>query len=402
MFGVSTKLQRVLRLIFNKKDSINDIKSLYSVCETDDDKTVMSNLYSILSRAVNCHIENFKDLKQALLDLHEAYELYYRTQGDALLDANEILRWWDSEKYGYADEHDKFWKLKIITDSDFIPYKSMTEEEYHIIYDILYNDACGTCAYDVVATYYNEYKTPIGRKVALKHWSKWFRKIIDNLQNYKQKATEGDVCIYIPFLDGYRETATHVIELFTMAEDSAILLGESDGESVNIENPTRLQRVESMYDIFWSWVERLCQEVNNEEGNIIYDEMVRRGLCPNTKTTNEVNLYRKKYIGTDESSLVKEEKSTTEDVKEKSIKDRTAVIYYMLKDKVEIPIIQKVAHFVCCPNKEYKGADANDTIYTYIAHPNEKFLDKDDRIEYIAEMLTKYKYEEDYIKKNIK
>jgi hypothetical protein len=91
------------RLIFNKKDSINDIKSLYSVCETDDDKTVMSNLYSILSRAVNCHIENFKYLKQALLDLHEAYELYYRTQGNALLDANEILRWWDSEKYGYAD-----------------------------------------------------------------------------------------------------------------------------------------------------------------------------------------------------------------------------------------------------------------------------------------------------------
>lgn len=397
-----TPLESILELIFDNKESIKDINSLYSIFETDNDKNMIHVIISTLSHAVNCHIENFKDLKNTLLDLYEAYKQYLYKDVLDFADVCEILRLWDSEKYGYADEHDKFWKLKVITDSDFIPYKSMTEEEYHIIYDILYNDACGTCAYDVVATYYNEYKTPIGRKVALKHWSKWFQRIIDNLQNYIQNVKEGDVCVYIPFLDKYKETATHVMDLFIMAQDSAFFLGETDGETVTIENTKGVKRVPSMCDIFEKWALNLQFEESAEEANVIYDEMVRRGLSHNIKTINEVNLYRKKYIGTDESSLVKEEKSTTEDVKEKSVKDRTAVIYYMLKDKVEIPIIQKVAHFVCNPTKEYKGANPNDTIYTYIAHPDEKFLDKADRIDYITEMLTKYKFEEDYIKKNIK
>ena len=62
------------------------------------------------------------------------------------------------------------------------------------------------------------------------HWCKCFQKIIDALNVYKEKAFEGDVCVYIPFLDDYKQTATHTIEVFEMAKDAAILLRETDGK----------------------------------------------------------------------------------------------------------------------------------------------------------------------------
>ena len=101
-----------------------------------------------------------------------------------------------------------------------------------------------------------------------------------------------------------------------------------------------------------------------------------------------------------EQEIVRREK--LEEQKEKTIKDRAAIIYYMLKDDVETSVIQKIIHYVCKPTKEYKGANPNDTIYTYVAHPEKSFLDKADRIDYIKETLKKYHFDEEYINKNIK
>ena len=74
----------------------------------------------------------------------------------------------------------------------------------------------------------------------------------------------------------------------------------------------------------------------------------------------------------------------------------------MLKDDVETSVIQKVIHYACSPTQEYKGANASDTIYTYVAHPEKTFLDKSYRIDYIKETLQKYNFDEEYINKIIK
>lgn len=399
---ITTKIEKVLSRIKEEQESIKDYSSLYSIFSGDEELTLIANLVSSLTRATNCHIESFEDLKQVLLDLGIAYKEYPCKTEYLLMNFCEILNWWNSEKYGYADEHDRFWKLQVITDSDFIPYKSFTEEEYHIVYDVLYNDACGSTAYDVVASYYNKYKTPIGRKVALMHWCKCFQKIIDALNVYKEKAFEGDVCVYIPFLDDYKQTATHTIEVFEMAKDAAILLRDTDVKDAPIENPDDIMAVDDMETIFTEWMDRLGEETSEEGASIIYDEMIRRGLCPNTKICNSENKYRTYIIGAYEESPAENKHVSLEEQKEKSIKDRAAIIYYMLKDDVETSVIQKIIHYVCKPTKEYKGANPSDTIYTYVAHPEKSFLDKADRIDYIKETLKKYHFDEEYINKNIK
>lgn len=399
---ITTKIEKVLSRIKEEQESIKDYSSLYSIFSGDEELTLIANLVSSLTRATNCHIESFKDLKQVLLDLGIAYKEYPCKTEYLLMNFCEILNWWNSEKYGYADEHDRFWKLQVITDSDFIPYKSFTEEEYHIVYDVLYNDACGSSAYDVVASYHNKYKTPVGRKVALMHWCKCFQKIIDALNVYKEKTFEGDVCIYIPFLNGYKATASHIIEVFEMAQDASNLLRETGEEIAQIEKPDALVKIDSMEAVFENWRDNIAQEVGEDEAIIIYDEMIRRGLCPNTKNIYKEDKYRKYYIGAQDNKPQDNERLSLEEIKEKSIKDRAAIIYYMLKDDVETSVIQKIIHYVCKPTKEYKGANPSDTIYTYVAHPEKSFLDKADRIDYIKETLKKYHFDEEYINKNIK
>lgn len=388
-------LNTVLELVVNNKDVITDRYNLYEICKESTD---LINLENHLYNASNCNITDFQKFKEALLDLHEA--LKYNEL--VISSPSEILRQWDSTKYGYADEHSKFWGLKIITDSDFIPYKTFTNEEYHIVYDIIYNDAFGNCAYDVIASYYNNYKTPIGRKVALKHWNECFKRVIANLIRLKKETKEDELCIYIPFLEDYKETATHVIELFEMAQDSANLLRNGDGANVGLENPDKIEKVDDMLTVFENWRDYLCQE-DQELAEIIHEELIRRGLNPNKRTRFKENKYRTHFIGIVEDSKLETvtNQDTWEDKKEKSIKDKSAVIYYMLKDNINTDLLQKVIHYACCPQKEYAGANPNDTIYTYIKHP-EKFLDKIDRINYIKENLEKYKFDNDYINKNIK
>ena len=401
MMPISTKLEKLLARFKEEKDAMEDYSNMYSICHTRDEHTAMSILISNLLSAANCKINTFDDLKTALIDLHEAYKQYSCKHGSIFMNPCEILNWWNPEKYGFADEHDRFWNLQIITDSDFIPYKSFTEEEYHIVYDVLYNDACGSTAYDVVASYYNKYKTPIGRKVALMHWGKCFQRIINALKIYMEKALEGDVCVYIPFLDDYKQTATHTIDVFEMAKEAVTLLRGTDGNDAPLENPDDIMVIEDMETIFEEWRDRVAQEEGNDEATIIYDEMIRRGLCPNTKTTNSENKYRRYIIGIQEKSQEEVVPPSAEKQKEKKVKDKTAVLYYMLKDKLDTVLMQKVIHYACTPQKEYKGAYPNDTIYTYVSHP-EKLLDKMDRIDYVKEELTKYKFDEDYIKRNLK
>jgi hypothetical protein len=151
-----------------------------------------------------------------------------------------------------------------------------------------------------------------------------------------------------------------------------------------LENPDDIMVIEDMETIFEEWRDRVAQEEGNDEATIIYDEMIRRGLCPNTKTTNNENKYRRYIIGIQEKSQEEVVPPSAEKQKEKKVKDKTAVLYYMLKDKLDTVLMQKVIHYACTPQKEYKGAYPNDTIYTYVSHP-EKLLDKMDRIDYVKE-----------------
>jgi hypothetical protein len=45
---------------------------------------------------------------------------------------------------------------------------------------------------------------------------------------------------------------------------------------------------------------------------------------------------------------------------------------------------------VCADNKPFKGAKPENTIYTYLAHPENRLFDKQDKIDYIKEKLDKY------------
>lgn len=237
----------------------------------------------------------------------------------------------------------------------------------------------------------------------MKQWSRVFQKIIDSLSEWKKKSKQGEVCVYIPFLREYKETASRTIHLFMMAQETIGLLLLEKVEKAPIENAECIEHVKDMDKMMEEWSQSLSEELNtNKVYNIVYDERVRRGFIPNKKVHG--NEYRRYLISAEEVDVTAIENVVTKNVEgskssKSNLKEKVAVIYSMLNDSVENELIQKVVHYAFKSDEEFVGAKASDTIYTYINKPKTQLFDKIDRINKVKEVLRKYGFSDEHISK---
>ena len=291
--------------------------------------------------------------------------------------------------------------MPVITDSDFIDYKNLSHTEYQVVYDILFNYEISPA--DIICKHYNAFKTHISRTVALKQWSRVFQKIIDSLSDWKKKSQKDEVCVCIPFLNEYQETASHTINLFLMAQEAIEILLIEKLVEAPIENPDYIEHVKDMNSMMEEWSERLSDELNtNKVYDIVYEERIRRGFIPNQKVHG--NEYRRYLISTedvDATILDNVVIKNTEGAKssKSNLKEKVAVVYSMLCDSVENDLIQKVVHYAFKSEEEFVGANASDTIYTYINKPQKQLFDKIERINKVKDVLRKYGFDEERISK---
>ena len=123
--------------------------------------------------------------------------------------------------------------------------------------------------------------------------------------------------------------------------------------------------------------------------NIIHDEIARRGFSTD-RVPDPIDNYRTKIIGI-QKTLGKEDKNDGEKPQEVATIKRVGVLYCMLSQYgVDLTGMNKICSYVCADNKPFKGAKPENTIYTYLAHPNDRLFDKQDKIDYIKEKLEKY------------
>ena len=129
-------------------------------------------------------------------------------------------------------------------------------------------------------------------------------------------------------------------------------------------------------------------EWDDELQNIIYDEIARRGFSVD-RVPDAIDNYRTKIIGIHKQH--NEEKDEGEKPEVVSTIRRVGVLYCMLSQYgVDLTGMNKICSYVCADNKPFKGAKPENTIYTYLAHPENRLFDKQDKIDYIKEKLDKY------------
>lgn len=102
-------------------------------------------------------------------------------------------------------------------------------------------------------------------------------------------------------------------------------------------------------------------------------------------------LYQKKEIPNEQVDAEAMLSSNSKQVNGTSNKNRTAVLYYMLRSKLDLETIIKIANYVT--NKDYDITNkANNSAYKYI-HKPELFREKNENIAYIVQALKKYGFE---------
>lgn len=290
------------------------------------------------------------------------------------------------------EEYYSLSELEIITDSQFINFKNLSNEDISIIYEVMLNGALGCSPYDVIVYHYNLYKTPIGRKVILKHWGDYFQYIIEKLEAYNRSTIKGSWCVYIPFLNEYKRSSQYTIKLFKMAKDATELIRELDGEKLQMEKAESLIVVGPMSDLFQKWKSEVLNEGDMLKAEVIDDEMMRRGII-----LGEPKQSREKYWSLCISSKKQDNDYYKEEGRTISKVEKAGVLYYMLRDCADDSLIYKVLHYVLNTGKQFKGADANDTIYTYIKHP-ERFL-TNNKMWRIVDILDAYHFPDEVIEK---
>ena len=278
----------------------------------------------------------------------------------------------------------------------------LIRDDYRVIYGILYNDVQGSAdAYDVIASTFNSYNSQIQRKATMMRWQRIIQTAMKRMDKAMDSVEEDtSIEVNVPFLD-YCDSVKHTRQIFLGALDVIELLLETDGKeelpySDEVALPTTM--FEDMETFMINANEGECG-LDSLWGNAIANEMIDRGLLHKDKFQT-VYSYRESLVGTFKP---KADKKPVVSRKGISNINKVGVLYYMLKDSVvDIKTMNRIAHYFLVNEDEFKGTNgSNDSIYTYISHP-ERLTDKQDKIDYIKEQLAKYGFDEGFIAKHVK
>ena len=255
--------------------------------------------------------------------------------------------------------------------------------------------------YDVIANHYNNIQTPIFKIVRLKEWKSLIVNTLERLNKWKDDFKDASLIVKVPFV-GYSHYLDDAIRRYTSALDTiTILIDNNIRENIPLENPDMFTEMPSLRELMMDYELELEEEGYLDDAWAVHQERIQRGFIRN-EVIEDKNAYRTILIGKDDVKTNIKQSEITENqqiIEEDPAIRRASVLYYMLKDKVDINLMHKVIHFATNAKKEYKGSNANDTIYTYLQHPEDRFLDKGYKIDYIKENLKKYKFSEEDIKK---
>ena len=354
--------------------------------ERQIDVDLCNSIINELRGIFNARVETIQDLKRALLDIKS-----YKKDFD-LKEMGEVLFYVNSKLYSYKEDGND--KKVVFTDTDIIPVGLLTEVEEKLIYGIMHTQVYRYEPYDVIVNYYNKVNSPVLRKAKLQQWYRTINEIITNIDNLLEKYKGEDVGVTIPFIP-YVGSLKSLKKIFLLSVDIISGLMENTLERFQLENNVLFTEIPTVYEL----LDEFKQDLNEEMSEAVRQEMIRRGYGKPNEKGEEGNAYKRLFIGN--NTLVKQVvKERVEDnkVKRESTLKRVGVMYYMLKDKIDIALMHKVIYFAITPEKEYIK-DANDTIYTYLTHPEERFLSKIDTIDFIKETLRKYKFKEEEILK---
>lgn len=364
----------------------------------------MFNLSNSLIDMANAHINSVDDLRRCFKDLESSLRMSDADTAELLYDKfydSDIARLLynsNPERYAYVDR-DRFYGMQIITDSDFIDWKSLDTMDYNVVYGILFSVADGTYVYDRIAHAFNEIKQPINRKSILFHWNKVFQGIIDGLESCLDKANAKELEVYIPFLAHYRQTASETIEHFKMAQDIVLMLRETPCDAtLDLELPEYFEELKPMREL----MEELSEDdsdggIDGYYSSAVYNEMAKRGLLSNVqfrKLDYDYDYYVLKKSKKDASAVI----GLYENEKETSTIRKVAVMYNMLKGKVDIRTMHRVAHFLIQDYQDFKGTDSGKaTIYNYLkrAEKGESLATTPDAADYVREKLLKYGFKDE-------
>lgn len=339
-----------------------------------------------------CHIRTVGDILEVLGEILK-YQEIHRTRISTINLAKTLSRI-NPDKYQYQDEIDKFNGLRRITDSDIIDFKSLSEEDYSIIYSILYNDYGIPYTYNAIAHGCNAYTQANIKVISLRHWGRLFKSIIQRIERVLSAMNQTEALVYIPFLDDYSQTASHVIRLYEISLDITEQLSKcaTDSKFTLIKTKHSHKPVRSMIQMMESYMSKHGRD--SKVINAFNDEMMRRDLIPATKRHDEYcNTYKEYYLTTSEDNYNAEES----DIKAIKKSDKVAAFYYILS-----PYKVKKSHicqaFNLVESGHVKSLDSSDTTYAYLKDPEKLLFRAKTRYEEVKRILEKCKYTKEEIK----
>ena len=415
---------------------VKHLKALENGAESEISQLLMRNsLIRALQATPNLRIQSTSDLMCVLRDTKKAISTLEELDV-SVSDIGAILYNWNRRRYGYNDENHTSELVSYITDSDFINSREFSQQEFHLVFDILYNDNYDITPYDVVASYYNKLHTMPGKKVALQHWFNCFQHLIDKLSSYNKPYVK--TYILIPFLrkefsdktfipdpfadripmdkstidtdvrrillkkEDYHRSLAYVIELYKTAQEATQILKAWNESTAPLESSATILEFDDIRNVFKRWC-FYSTLINRQEGLVIQGEMIRRGYINKPFKHNELELnYRRYFIEQNKSddrieddeedmpnlSHIEHGNDFTED-----IKCKLGILLGMLYADpcVDKKTIARVAHFVCEGDKNIsKFNKSSSTTYVYCHNIEKLTQNNQDREAYINKTLNLY------------
>ena len=345
--------------------------------------------------------------------------------------------------------------LRFITDVDFLPITSYKylylsskkrnrqyEELYQLIFGILKHRNIDDI-YQLLLLLLSKQETDIIRNIKLKFWREELQIILTNLKRYTVNGYT--IRIVLPYL--LRNQALNlplVISIFQWAINIIDEISNFKGELILPQDTTLEYPLPQMSKLFTKyilnkvgceWTEEdasknlldIAHYLNNSKGevelggkqwgggmsafvilhyNMWLDEMTRRGFSETAGYKSkyydieEIN-YRKYYIRADisEEELMSTDLLSFSHVEDNTTdKEKTAVIYFMLQDKVDKNTISTICNYVVGKkyNSNIRRKNSN-SIDRYIRSCQKDVLDECDytkeKMKNVAKILEEYEIE---------
>jgi len=373
-------------------ENCNSLDELREILRQKDNSEGALELLNTITTLPNYPITSLEEVNRAarILRYYLEEEIgYYNVHKE--IDVQESLMFYLNGS-NYYDTEKRFWNLPVITDTDFIDFQSYNDDEYQIVYGTLYNaDDCAEL-YNFIAAMCNTAKVPILRKAWIDTLIKVIKAVISNLEKCKANNKGEELRVFIPFTEHYERTLSSTMDLFGFTLNVLTQIRESALEEIPLETTSgSTYPIPRMADL----MESLAMDYAGSDdliiedfADIVFDEIARRGL-KHGKVPYTFNYYRAEVINNKVKS--RGEKDEGEKPEVVSTIRRVGVLYCMLNQYgVDLTGMNKICSYVCADNKPFKGAKPENTIYTYLAHPENRLFDKQDKIDYIKEKLDKY------------